>query len=104
TGSGTLSYQWQFNGTNIPGATASTLVLNGVQVANVGTYVALVSSPYGSVASTPVQLNLGVGQCTPAPSGLVGWWQGELTATDLINANNGTLHGSVTYGSGMVGD
>ena len=40
TASGTqpLSYQWLFNGTNIGGATASSLMLSNVQAANAGLY------------------------------------------------------------------
>ena len=32
--------------------------------------------------------------CTPAPSGLVGWWQGEGNANDSTGTNNGALSGS----------
>ena len=42
--------------------------------------------------------------CTPAPSGLVGWWQGEGNANDSAGTNNGTLSASgATYASGKVG-
>jgi hypothetical protein len=55
TASGTapLSYQWQFNGTNWPGATNLTLVLTNAQATNAGTYTVVVTNPYGSVTSTP---------------------------------------------------
>ena len=38
TGTAPLSFQWQFNGTNVPGATISSLTLTNVQVANAGPY------------------------------------------------------------------
>ena len=42
--------------------------------------------------------------CTPTPSGLVGWWQGEGNANDSTGTNNGTLSASgATYASGKVG-
>ncbi len=41
--------------------------------------------------------------CTPAPSGLVGWWQGEGNANDSIGNNNATLVGGATYAAGKVG-
>src|SRR5258706_11407593 len=50
--------------------------------------------------------------CTPAPSGLVSWWQGEGNAKDLEGGNDGTVFanatnntggGNVTYVPGEVG-
>jgi hypothetical protein len=43
------------------------------------------------------------GQCTPPPSGLVGWWTGDGTTMDVMNINNGTLVGGTTYAPGEVG-
>jgi hypothetical protein len=44
--------------------------------------------------------------CTPAPSGLVGWWRAEGNTTDTAAGNNGTIAGTgtVTYGPGLVGE
>ncbi len=44
TGFAPLSYQWQFNGTNLPGKTASTLTIGNVQTNNVGSYMVIVSN------------------------------------------------------------
>ncbi|MDB6123182.1 MAG: Conserved repeat domain protein [Pedosphaera sp.] len=52
TGTGTLNYQWKFNGTNLIGATSSTLNLANVQFASMGNYTVTVSSPYGNVLSS----------------------------------------------------
>ena len=41
--------------------------------------------------------------CTPPSAGLVGWWTGDETAMDVLNANNGTLLGGTTYAPGKVG-
>jgi hypothetical protein len=46
-----LMYQWQFNGTNLPGATNSTLVLPSVQLPDAGRYRVLVSNAQGVVTS-----------------------------------------------------
>jgi hypothetical protein len=43
------------------------------------------------------------GQCVPAPAGLVSWWPGEDSATDIVSGNNGFLQGSVSYAPGEVG-
>ena len=53
TGTSPLSYQWQFNGAPIPGATSSNLVLNSVQATNSGNYTVSVSNIAGSVTSAP---------------------------------------------------
>ena len=41
-------------------------------------------------------------QCTPPPSGLVGWWKGDGTAADSVATNNGTLV-NVSYSNGIAG-
>ncbi len=50
-GAGPLSYQWQFNGTNLAGATGTSIVLTNVQLANAGSYSVGVSNAHGSVIS-----------------------------------------------------
>lgn len=56
TGTG-LTYQWQLNGTNIPGATGSTLNLVNLTSTNAGTYRVVVSSSAGgSVTSQNANL------------------------------------------------
>jgi hypothetical protein len=51
-GGSSMSYQWQFNGTNIPGATASWLSIN-VAPATVGSYSVIVSNDLGCLTSAP---------------------------------------------------
>ena len=51
-------YQWQFNGTNIPNATNSILVLTNIQPANAGTYRVQVFNTAGSVLSEPATLTV----------------------------------------------
>jgi alpha-tubulin suppressor-like RCC1 family protein len=41
--------------------------------------------------------------CTPAPSGIVGWWPGEGNAYDFIGGNNGVLVGGISFAGGEVG-
>src|SRR5260221_8178741 len=41
--------------------------------------------------------------CTPAPSGLAGWWPGDGNAVDIQGANNGTLMNGATFTTGEVG-
>jgi hypothetical protein len=58
TGNSALSYQWQFDGTNIAGATNSSLVLSGLSAASGGTYDVLVSDATGTNVSQPAVLTV----------------------------------------------
>ncbi len=41
--------------------------------------------------------------CSPAPSGLVGWWAGDGTPSDFVGTNNGILQGGATVnGTGVA--
>ncbi|MEY2879557.1 MAG: hypothetical protein RLZZ15_1937 [Verrucomicrobiota bacterium] len=53
TGSNPLNYQWQKNGTNIPGATSAAYVIPSAVADSAGSYVAVVSNTVGTAASTP---------------------------------------------------
>ena len=48
-GTGPASYQWLFNGAELPGATSRTLVLSNVEPCLAGGYSAMVTTPAGSV-------------------------------------------------------
>ena len=57
TATGTISsYQWRFNGTNIAGATTSTLVLNNVTSANAGEYTVVIRNSLGATVSSAATL------------------------------------------------
>ncbi|OFX90903.1 MAG: hypothetical protein A2X06_03910, partial [Bacteroidetes bacterium GWC2_40_22] len=59
TGATPLSYQWQFNAVNIPGANSSTLTLNSLMPANSGAYTCVVTaSACGGATSTPAVLTV----------------------------------------------
>ena len=52
------SYQWSFNGTNISGATSSTLTIANVQLTNAGSYSALIFNMAGSTNSVSAVLTV----------------------------------------------
>jgi hypothetical protein len=51
-----LSYQWSFNGTNISGATYTSLTLTNVQLNQAGNYAVLVTNEFGSILSSNATL------------------------------------------------
>jgi endonuclease/exonuclease/phosphatase family metal-dependent hydrolase len=58
SGADPLSYQWQFNGTNLTDATNSTLLLTNVGPAHSGLYGATVTNVAGATNTTPAQLTV----------------------------------------------
>ena len=57
-GSGTLTYQWYFNGTPISAATTSALTISNVQEPNEGTYQVVVANYFGSTPSADIALTV----------------------------------------------
>ena len=90
-----LSYQWLFNGTNLAGATNSTLSLLNLQLANAGNYLLLVSNSIGTAISLPAPLNVIV-----SPLSIVS--QLTSTPTNLYQAGKFTINGLTVNGSGPV--
>jgi hypothetical protein len=53
------TYQWRFNGANVPGATTTSLALPNVQPASAGTYTVVASNDtFGAITSAPAVLSL----------------------------------------------
>ncbi len=57
-GQGPLSFQWQFNGTNIPGATTSTLTVANARVSDSGDYTLVATNSLGLVNSRAATLTV----------------------------------------------
>jgi hypothetical protein len=64
TGTGPLSYQWQFNGTNlvdggnVSGSVTTNLILTGVNSSEAGNYDVVVSNPYAATNSSVAVLTV----------------------------------------------
>ena len=73
-----LHFQWQFNGTNLAGATSSSLSLVNVHAPNAGNYRVIMTNIFGSVTSSVATLTVLVplGQALNAPA-----WFGAPAAT-----------------------
>lgn len=103
TGTAPLSYQWSFDGTNIAGATTSSLILTNVQVGRSGVYAVAVTNLYGSAVSSNLNLTvISAPSCTTSPAGLVSWWQGNGDATDATGGQNG-IFTNPEFSPGEVG-
>lgn len=82
TGSGTLSYQWQRNGIDIPYANSSTLHTSPVSLGDSGTaYSCKISNQYGQVTSIPAGVTV-----TPV-AGTNGWWDEDFRYRFPIRVN-----------------
>ncbi len=75
TASGTipLGYQWSINGTNISGATSSSLTISNVVQTNLGTYSVVITNAFGSVTSSNAMLSMYPFLHIPF-SGAVAYW------------------------------
>jgi len=86
TSAAPISYQWAYNGANIPLATSATLTLTNVQTNNSGTYSVVLTNLAGAVTSSPAVLVV-VDLALPAVC--------TLSASN-ITARSGTLNATVT--------
>jgi hypothetical protein len=104
-GSGSLSYQWYFNGQAIGGATASSYALNGIQFTNAGLYSVVVSSAYGSVTNTAYQVvvnpaNTSIGLFAGVTiEGTVGYNYNIQSTTNLSDPNSWVTLTNITLTS-----
>lgn len=102
TGPQPFTYQWNFNGSTIAGATNNPLILTDAQLSQAGNYSVMVFNALGSAQSSNATLTVTVPVCTIAPAGLVSWWTGNNTPTDSVYTNHGILGNGVTFDSGKV--
>jgi alpha-tubulin suppressor-like RCC1 family protein len=58
TGSQPISFQWQRNGNDVPGATSASLIIPGLGFAQAGTYRLVASNGFGVTLSDPAELTV----------------------------------------------
>ena len=106
TGGAPLSFQWRFNGTNIPGATVNSYTRANVQAEEVGFYSVVVSNSYGSIASSNAALLLldspyiSAVQATPGDHAALISWKTTLPASSQVQFQSSTVQLPSAMGSG----
>ncbi|MFZ4573746.1 MAG: immunoglobulin domain-containing protein [Phycisphaerales bacterium] len=83
-----ISYRWQRNGVDVPGANSSTLSLQSVSQAAAGAYTCIATGPCGSTTSAPAEL---IVRTAPAVLG-------------QPQSQTGTIGGAVVLGMQIVPD
>ncbi|HEY0549673.1 MAG TPA: immunoglobulin domain-containing protein, partial [Verrucomicrobiae bacterium] len=78
------AYQWQFFGTNLPGATTWTLTLRNVRSSAAGDYTVIVSNSLNSIVSVPIALSV-IAPSRTAGSPDISFYTG-LGPNDRVNA------------------
>jgi hypothetical protein len=82
-GEAPFTFQWRFNGTDIPGATSSTFEVPAVGMEHTGNYTVFVSNEHGAMLSSSVRINvtfpISIGDTVSPdmPSAGAGWLSSE---------------------------
>jgi hypothetical protein len=101
-----ITYQWQFNGAPISGATAASLSLTGLLAANAGTYNVVLTNPHGTTTSSNAVLTI-IPVASNYPSavmalGPAAYWRlnetNGIIAYDYAGGNDGSNSSGVTVG------
>ncbi len=72
-----VTYRWQYDSTDIPDATNSSLVLSNVLVSQSGTYSVIVTNAYATVVSSNATLTVSPVAFTAQPTNRVAWLGGS---------------------------
>lgn len=95
SGTGPLSYQWQKNGTNIPGATASSYTKVNGQLTDAGSYQAIIANSYGSATSSVAVITFG-----SQPVGFNG--NGLNWSVNQIGNYDTNIYSTPTFGNNLL--
>jgi hypothetical protein len=83
----TLAYQWQYNGTNVAGATTAQLTLPNVQASTAGTYSVVVTNALGTAISSNATLTVLVGPRPILTISLTAGTNVSISFTSALGAN-----------------
>jgi|GEM_PF-6483172 len=96
TGSGTLSYQWQKDGIDIPGATSSNFSLSSAQPWHIGDYTVKVTDSVAALTSAVATLSLN-GVDSGIWKGLVAYYPLDSNCNDVSSLQKHGIPTRITY-------
>ncbi len=99
TGTAPLIYQWRFNGSNLAGATASSLTLPAAQLSDAGQYVCVVANASGSVTSRVMSVTV----YPPQTTVLLDTLDSDTRANWMINQSSSDTRASFNYDYSVMG-
>ena len=80
------SYQWAFNGTNLPGATSSNLTITNVLLPDMGDYAVLVGNGYSSQLSATATLSMSPTITSPFIGATTIWGRSAVLSVGAIGS------------------
>ncbi len=95
-GSAPLYYQWLLNGTTIPRATNSSLVISNIQFANAGSYQLFVSNSIATAISLPAPVNV-ISNAT-----LTFLSQTSVSSSNVYQGGTASFYGGAVLGNGPL--
>lgn len=95
-----LTYQWQFNDVDIPGATAASFTVTNVQTTNLGFYRVIITNELGWLMSSNASLEFG--EVTAWGLGQFGQTAVAVGATNIIAVAGGNGHSLALRADGSV--
>lgn len=100
-GPDSITYQWQFNGANIPGATSTNLTISAAQPTDAGTYTLVASDSTNSATSTGAILSVSPVNASN-PLNPIAWWKAEGDGTDSAGVFDATTL-NCEFAPGVIG-
>jgi alpha-tubulin suppressor-like RCC1 family protein len=101
-GANPFSYQWQFNGTNLDGATNSSLILNNVRPVNTGPYQVVVTNAFGSATSSVAILTVTRSRVVAWGNNYYGQTNVPANLLDVMAIDGGNGHSLALQANGTV--